>query len=160
MGDSAEVLFVSPSLLGDTPPFEEAHSKQVPRSILSIYCQDGGADYLYGGSGDVDYIIGGGFNDYVEGNEGMDLVFGDHAFILLNSTMPFKLEYAQTIYPNCTPGNDNITLGPGGEHQILPLFWASLTPATLSSYDLYPIFLIHPFCLFPRRRHCLWWCTR
>ena len=115
MGDSAEVLFVSPDLLGETLPFEDAYSKQVPRSILSTSCQDGGADHLYGGSGDVDYIIGGSFNDYVEGNEGMDLVFGDHAFILLNSTMPYKLEYAKTIYANCTPDNDNITLGLGGE---------------------------------------------
>ena len=55
--------------------------------------------------------IGGGFDDHVEGDSGMDLVFGDHGEIQLSENIPYTLVYASTIDAGCTPGTDNVTLG-------------------------------------------------
>jgi hypothetical protein len=49
----------------------------------------------------------------VEGNDGPDLVFGDHATILLSNETQFELVSATTLDPFCTPGNDTIYLGQG-----------------------------------------------
>lgn len=63
----------------------------------------------------VDYIIGGSYDDTLEGNEGIDLVFGDHGLIHLSKDDPYKLIYATTADAYCTPGSDNITLGDGDD---------------------------------------------
>lgn len=74
----------------------------------------GGNDYLEGGSGAVDYIVGGGYNDTIEGNDGMDLVFGDHARIDFY-VQSHQLRYATTIETACTGGDDYIDLGEGDD---------------------------------------------
>ena len=61
------------------------------------------------------FSISGGFDDYVEGDDGMDLVFGDHGEIILSKDNPYKLVYATTTDASCTPGADNITLGKGDD---------------------------------------------
>ena len=66
----------------------------------------------------MDYVIAGGYNDTVQGNDGPDLVFGDHGIILLYDDEPYKLNFAITSYPYCTPGIDNITLGHGNDIAI------------------------------------------
>jgi len=38
-----------------------------PVDMNSISCQDSGKDFIYGGKGEVDYIIAGGDDDHVEG---------------------------------------------------------------------------------------------
>jgi len=78
--------------------------------LVTLNCSDGDADRLYGGPGVVDYIVGGAYNDYIEGNDGMDLVFGDHAKIDLFPAS-HKLQYAQTTDFGCTGGDDTIYLG-------------------------------------------------
>ena len=57
-----------------------------------------------------DYSIGGNLDDYIEGGDGMDFVFGDNGKILLSDEVPYKLMQA---YTTCAQhgGNDNITLG-------------------------------------------------
>jgi Ca2+-binding RTX toxin-like protein len=47
-------------------------------------------------------------DDYIIGGPGPDFVFGDHGIIILNETKPYKLDFASTTDPNCTPGNDTI----------------------------------------------------
>ena len=86
-----------------------------PKLITSIDCLEGGDDTLYGGNGDVDYIIGGAHNDTIQGNDGMDLVFGDHALIELYENESHKLRFAKTILEFCAGGDDHITLGPGDD---------------------------------------------
>lgn len=71
-------------------------------------------DILSGGPGEVDYIIGGGFDDVIDGNAGMDLVFGDHALIKMHE-LSHKLNYATTIDPGCSKGADLIQLGDGDD---------------------------------------------
>ena len=115
MGDSAEVLFVSPNLLGDTPPFEEAYSKQVPRSILSISCQTGGADYLYGDN-DVDIIVGGADGDFIYAGDGNDFVAGDCVDISLFD-VAYTVEKFESIETE-VGGNDTIWLGEGDDYAI------------------------------------------
>jgi len=85
-----------------------------PKLLETIHCSDGAADQLYGGPGEVDYIIGGAYDDYIEGNEGMDLVFGDHARIELFEAS-HKLKYSQSTDFGCTGANDTIILGPGDD---------------------------------------------
>ena len=63
----------------------------------------------------MDYVIGGAFNDTCEGNDGPDLIFGDHASIELYEGEPYKLRYAKTIDANCTGGEDTIRLGDGND---------------------------------------------
>lgn len=82
--------------------------------MKTINCSDGGSDVLSGGSGDVDYIIGGGFDDVIDGNSGMDLVFGDHALIKMHE-LSHRLDYATTIDPDCSVGADIIRLGEGDD---------------------------------------------
>lgn len=53
-------------------------------------------------------------DDYIDGGDGFDLVFGDHATISLG-TQPYLLVFASTIEPGCTPGNDTIHLGSGDD---------------------------------------------
>jgi len=81
-----------------------------PKLLVTLNCTDRGPDRLYGGPGVVDYIVGGAYNDYIEGNDGMDLVFGDHAKIDLFA-VSHKLQYAQTTDFGCTGGDDTIYLG-------------------------------------------------
>ncbi len=52
-----------------------------PKLASTIDCSHGANDTLSGGSGIVDYIVGGAYSDSLHGDEGMDLVFGDHAEI-------------------------------------------------------------------------------
>mmetsp|Transcript_18680 Transcript_18680/g.28384 ORF Transcript_18680/g.28384 Transcript_18680/m.28384 type:complete len:741 (-) Transcript_18680:1050-3272(-) len=99
-GDSIFILFHSLS--------------ETPYRITSLSC-DGGDDRLFGGAGEVDYLIGGSYNDVIDGENGPDLVFGDHAEIVLDATIAYKLVYAETIMAQCTGGNDNITLGDGDD---------------------------------------------
>jgi hypothetical protein len=82
--------------------------------LTTINCSDGGADTITGGSGIVNYIVGGGYNDHIEGNDGMDLVFGDHAHVDLFDES-HKLKYATTTDAGCTGGDDTITLGEGDD---------------------------------------------
>ena len=67
------------------------------------------------GDGIVDYLIGGAYADELHGQDGMDLVFGDHASISLYSDETHKLHYATTIEASCTPGADTIYLGAGDD---------------------------------------------
>lgn len=46
----------------------------------------------------MNYIVGGAFNDTIEAN-GFNLVFGDHAYIVLNEEVPYKLQTAETTEP-------------------------------------------------------------
>jgi Ca2+-binding RTX toxin-like protein len=85
-----------------------------PKSVATINCSDGGNDNLYGGSGVVDFMIGGAYNDTIKGNDGMDLVFGDHAQINLFE-LSHKLRYAKTASPGCSGGDDLIVLGAGDD---------------------------------------------
>ena len=83
----------------------------------------GGTDTLHGGEGDVDYIVGGSFNDVVYADDSnstnianSDVVFGDHAEILFYEDESHKLQQAITIDVNCSnDGNDAIILGPGDD---------------------------------------------
>ena len=73
----------------------------------------------FGGPGDVNYLIGGSEGDEIYGSEGMDLAFGDHAYIELVEESLFekshKLSIAKTINANCSGGIDHIELGPGDD---------------------------------------------
>ena len=90
-------------------------------SLLSINCSFGGDDELQGGTGEVDYIVGGSRNDNITGGGGMDLVFGDHAFITLYADESHKLKYATTTDADCAGGVDTIILG-GGDDLVRFLF--------------------------------------
>ena len=85
-----------------------------PKSALSISCRLSGEDEILGRDGLVDYVVGGGRNDKIEGNEGMDLVFGDHAYLTFYNEESHKLRFATTTNHSCTGGNDTVDLGPGG----------------------------------------------
>ena len=124
-GDSAEIRF-----------HKESTS---PKSLMSIHCKDGGSDILvsascsslaetfskevsninmfpqkYGGPGDVNYLVGGSKGDEIYGSDGMDLAFGDHAYIELFEES-HKLSFAKTIDAACSGGADIIELGPGDD---------------------------------------------
>lgn len=62
----------------------------------------------------ADYIVGGSFDDTIEGNEGMDLVFGDHASIDFFEES-HKLKFATTMDTGCARGDDLIKLGSGDD---------------------------------------------
>ena len=98
LGDSGEISFYPTKL---NRPGEYPHPVgyfwNVPHLIETVACVDGGGDHIYAGDGNVDYVIGGAFNDTVEGNGGPDLVFGDHASIELYEGKSYKLRYAKTI---------------------------------------------------------------
>lgn len=85
-----------------------------PKTATTINCGDGGPDTLLGGSGLADYIVGGSFDDTIEGNEGMDLAFGDHAGIDFFEES-HKLKFATTMETGCTRGKDSIKLGSGDD---------------------------------------------
>ena len=106
VGDFAVIKFYS-SVPNDTDPLIP-----YPRSIDTLTCDDGGEDFLYGGDG-VDYIIAGALDDTVDSGAGMDLVFGDHGYILLSEDTPYKLVFANSTDISCKPGVDFITLGEG-----------------------------------------------
>ena len=80
-----------------------------------------------GGAGSVDYLIGGGFNDTIEGNDGMDLVFGDHAFLTFYEDESHRLRYARTINHSCSGGFDTIDLGSGDVRYTLYV-WMIVDP--------------------------------
>jgi len=98
------------SQFGDSATLVYYLGTSSPKLLVTLNCTDGAPDRLYGGPGAADYIIGGAYNDYIEGNDGMDLVFGDHAKIDLFPTS-HKLLYAQTVDFECTGGDDTIYLG-------------------------------------------------
>lgn len=112
-------------VIGDSVRITYYADSSSPEVIASIDCFFGGFDTLIGGPGEVDYIIGGGFADEIWGNsthsddgqdtDGSDLVFGDHAKILLLEEPPLKLIQGETIFANCTGGDDTIILGPGDD---------------------------------------------
>ena len=99
-GDAAEITY-----------YRESHS---PKQLVSTNCSIGGSDTLSGGPGLVDYLVGGTDGDIIHGNEGMDLVFGDHAIIQLYS-QSHKLKEASTTEASCGGGSDIIDLGPGDD---------------------------------------------
>ena len=89
---------------------------------MTIDCSVGGYDTLHGGEGDVDYIVGGSFDDAIYGDHNAstniansDVVFGDHAEIVFYANETHKLQHAITIDGNCSGGSDIITLGPGDD---------------------------------------------
>ncbi|CAB9505197.1 Kringle domain [Seminavis robusta] len=116
-GDGMDILF------GDAAQILYYDESTSPKSLMTIDCEDGGYDTLYGGSGSVDYLVGGGFADTIYGGtaevddaaDGCDLVFGDHAQILLEEEPAFKLISAETTFPECTGGDDYIYLGAGDD---------------------------------------------
>lgn len=61
----------------------------------------------------MDYLIGGGFKDTIEGQNGMDLAFGDHAKLAFYEAESHKLRFATTTNPSCAGGDDTINLGAG-----------------------------------------------
>ena len=84
-----------------------------PKEAISTSCELSGKDTLYGRAGLVDYLIGGGFDDTIEGNDGMDLVFGDHAYLTFYNHESHKLKFATTTNHSCSGGDDLIDLGSG-----------------------------------------------
>ena len=52
-------------------------------------------------------------NDIIAGQDGPDLVFGDHAFITFDKNVSHKLRYARTTNHTCSGGDDKIDLGDG-----------------------------------------------
>ncbi|CAB9505193.1 Kringle domain [Seminavis robusta] len=115
-GDGMDII------LGDSGRIEFYHDSLSPKLILPLDCEYGGPDTLYGGNGEVDYIIGGGFSDVIYGGtdvldaaDGSDLVFGDHAEIMLEEEPAYKLIRAEITLPECTGGDDSIYLGAGDD---------------------------------------------
>ncbi|GAX18396.1 hypothetical protein FisN_2Lh003 [Fistulifera solaris] len=100
-GDSAQLLFDMDS--------------GFPTSLLTLSCDQGGNDILSGGEGVVNYIVGGSFDDTIQGSGAMDLVFGDHASISLYADSSHKLQIAVTVDPACGGGSDEIYLGAGDD---------------------------------------------
>lgn len=108
-------------LFGDSAVITYYPASSSPELLMTIDCEFGGRDILYGGPGLVDYLVGGSFDDDIWGNDTYsvpdldqeDLVIGDHGKIVLAEEPAFKLLQAETIYANCTGGNDQIILGPG-----------------------------------------------
>ncbi len=86
-----------------------------PTSLSTLGCDHGGNDELYGGEGVVNYIVGGSFNDTIQGSSAMDLVFGDHASINLYADLSHKLQIAETMEAACAGGSDEIYLGAGDD---------------------------------------------
>ena len=84
-----------------------------PKQALSLDCCRGDNDTIFGGDGEVDYLVGGGMHDVILGEEGPDLVFGDHALIIFDVDVSHKLKYARTTNHSCAGGNDTIFLGGG-----------------------------------------------
>lgn len=109
--DDLTVLFYSKQF-GDSAIVSYFPETTFPQQLLSVNCSLGGSDLIYGGK-DVDYIVGGTANDALHGNEGMDLVFGDHARIACSNTLSHKLQYATTTDHDCAGGDDTIFLGDG-----------------------------------------------
>ena len=85
-----------------------------PKIAKTINCIDGWNDTLFGGPGAVDYLFGGGYNDTIEGNEGMDLVFGDHGSVSFYEES-HKLLFSKTSDNYCRGGDDLIRLGDGDD---------------------------------------------
>ena len=110
VGDHGRILFYPTVLNTTNDTLSPGYFWNIPMSIGTVSCEYGSDDEIYGGNG-TDYIIAGALNDYVDSGSGMDLVFGDHGEILLSEEVPYKLIFATTTHPNCTPGSDNITLG-------------------------------------------------
>ena len=77
---------------------------------------------MYGGDGDVDFIIGGSSDDMIyadnsssTNNGNRDIVFGDHGEIVFYDDESHKVEQATTIDAGCNGGSDVITLGSGDD---------------------------------------------
>ena len=107
-GDSAKLLFDIDS--------------GYPTSLLTLGCDQGGNDILSGGEGVVNYIVGGSFDDKIQGSGAMDLVFGDHASIILYGDASHKLKIAITVNASCSGGSDEIRLEDGDDIVSAPVF--------------------------------------
>ena len=114
-----------------------------PKIANTISCLNGWNDQLFGGPGTVDFIFGGGYNDTIEGNEGMDLVFGDHASVSFFEES-HKLLYAKTTDTSCRGGYDFIQLGDGDDlvspYPSFGSFLPSYEPA-----NVFLLFLLQAF---------------
>ena len=75
-----DLLFTSFSILptqfGDKAEILYYAGTNFPKSLDSIDCEQSASDLLMAGGGLVDYLIGGGFDDELHGEEGSDLAFG------------------------------------------------------------------------------------
>ena len=91
--------------------FYSGKGVHAPKSFESTQCEFGGGDRLLGAGSDVAYLVGGGHDDHIQGGDGMDIAFGDHAIIHFYEDQPFKLKFATTSLGNCTDGSDYIALG-------------------------------------------------
>ena len=116
-------------IMGDFGFYDTWSFSGNPKLLVSINCTYGGEDALYGGDGDVDYIVGGRSDDTIYGddtsstnNENLDLVFGDHAQIMFYEEQSHKLAHAVTTNAGCNGGNDDIWLGPGDDLVSLSMF--------------------------------------
>ena len=108
--------------MGDFGLYDSWIGSRYPRYISTINCSLGGDDSLYGGEGAVDYIVGGSLNDKIFADDmlstngsNVDIVFGDHAYIMFYEDESHRLQEAVTIDVECNGGNDEITLGPGDD---------------------------------------------
>ena len=98
-----------------------------PKQALSLDCCLGNNDTIFGGAGEVDYLVGGGMHDVIHGQEGPDLVFGDHALIVFDVDVSYKLNYARTTNQSCAGGNDTIFLGGGDVSERYVIFYMATT---------------------------------
>jgi len=114
-GSQRDILFGDIALVVNYPGLDTPH-KLISTSGITKTCETvGGSDTIFGGDGEVDYIVGGTFGDTIDGEDGMDLVIGDHGYIELNETKAYRLVYAKSIDPSCNGGADKITLGDGDD---------------------------------------------
>lgn len=119
---------------------------------MSIDCCLGDDDTIFGGDGEVDYLVGGALNDAIKGEDGPDLVFGDHAFITFDKNESHKLRYARTTNHSCSGGNDIMDLGVGDvSHKKR---YAQCTICESGYEDL----TIDFRCLSVRKGYCFWRC--
>ena len=110
-------------LVGDMALYETWPNSRLPKRISTIDCDVGGSDDLYGGEGDVDYIVGGSSNDTIfaddstyTDNSTLGIVFGDHAEIMFYENHSHRLDQAIAINADCeSGGSDIIILGPGDD---------------------------------------------
>lgn len=118
------LLIVAFLQFGDSAKLSFNIDSGYPTLLSTLGCDQGGNDILSGGEGEVNYIVGGSFDDTIYGGSGMDLVFGDHATISLYGDTSHKLRIAETVDAACGGGSDEIFLGDGDDivsaHVLLP----------------------------------------
>ena len=136
-------------IVGDFAFYDTWSNSTFPELILTINCSIGGADTLYGGEGQVDYIVGGTLNDTIYADDhsstdshNSDVVFGDHAEIMFYMDESHKLKQAITIDSECdSSGSDFIALGPADDlvsyiqYNAVVLYYVA-TPSTDNQFFL------------------------